>query len=134
MDVDIKLDFNEIFDKAFSALAKAMNIAEEQLLPIMVKQMFIEGVFGLSMYVLFFAIFSGMVLLGVFKMYREDLKEMDIAILIVGAIGLFVWFMTGFAPQDASLYGIQGAVTKVFNPEYAVMVEVVDMAKGLIGK
>ena len=126
MNLDIKLDLNEIFDKAFAALAKAMNIAEEQLLPIMAKQMFIEGVTGLVT-IAFFGLALLSLIIVAFIFFKKGYDNAPYVCIIAAVI--FGIFYLGFLFGEGYLLD---SVTKTFNPEYAVITEVVDIAKGLL--
>ena len=131
MDLDINLDFNKIFEQAFSALAKGMNIAEEVLLPIMVKQMFIEGILGLVVMLLFLLIALGFLVMSILTYRKTD--EADTLWTWGFVIIFFIYSMAIFIPWvDGSPSLLVGSVTKTFNPEYAVIQEVVKMAKDLI--
>lgn len=136
MNVDINLDINDIFDKAFTALAKAMNIAEEQLLPIMVKQMFVEGVAGLviitGITIFCFILFKCMQ--NWYKKQKEKIHDSyseEKSLCFYASTIVLLYIPIGLMFYDGYL---MDSITKTFNPEYAVIQEVVKMAENLLNK
>lgn len=124
----MKVDVNEVLNQ----LAKAFNVAVEEIYPILYKQAILNGIFSLFWAIIFIAligVFTFLIRL-VFKKQKEKTSNYDwdwdeprqILILIVGSIVSIIGFFV--IP-----FGMENAITALFNTDYYVLRDLLNQIK-----
>jgi len=118
---------NNISDKlqqAFSALAEQLGVATDYFWPLFVKQQVVEGIVATALYFAL-VLFVGVCIILAWKI-KDKLNEQEggIGNVVFGLVLLF-----SFAIFAANSNALVEAITKIFNPEYHAIQEVMKMVK-----
>lgn len=115
--------FGTKLDSYIQVLAEKLGVAAEYVYPLFVKQQVIEGIWFFSAVAFFIFVGVIMFVLGFKKGKKVDWKDgLYYALLIPGGLIIFATLMVLSAGGSKNL-------TKIINPEYAAIKEIIQMVK-----
>lgn len=115
--------FGAKLDSYIQVLAEKLGVAAEYVYPLFVKQQVIEGIWFFSALFFFFAISSFAIYYGMKEGAKQKWKDGPYLISLVPGIIIFALCLIGMA------MGGSESLTKIINPEYAAIKELVRMVK-----